>query len=420
MPPSLEDSVRCMLRFGFPADFDRAGRYLHELILPAAELPPQGHRPMREVLEEIVGETIEKGGTDRIVIPLSEGNDSRGLLAAALRCVPKERIICVTFGREDHPDVVGARTVAAALGVEWRWIDVEHIHWSVPDIVERVGQVFARFESYASQAVVRLAHIERQVGPENLYLTGFLGGVITGGHLAAHSVSGAEAARLLLTKNATALHGIAYDVEGFAEALVAFARRIRPELGGIKGLTDADILDFGFRQSMRIRGTVCAYTRVAMPFEDPRWVRYWLDQPLSNRLSKLHYMRELRTSYPEVFFLERDRRPLPVTRTGLAGRLRRFLRPAVPLQRRLTEKMREGDRTAPELLRDFQINPSVRDVYAAMMDSFDRRGLTPEVSFSQKLQAAMTDPTMRNVDYFAQAGRVEAHLQAGTLAATRR
>lgn len=419
MDTSLEDSVRCMLRFGFPPDFDRAGRYLHDLLDPAAALPPQGHRPMHEVLEEIVGEIIEKSPGARIVIPLSEGLDSRGILGAALRIVPKDRILCVTYGRGTTGDVFGARTVAAALGVEWLWIDAERIPWTVPDIVERVGEVFARFQSYASQAVVRLVHIEREVGEAGVYLTGYLGGVITGGHLQAGRLEGAEAVALTLTKNATALDHVAFDVAGFAATCRSFAKRIRAEFGAPGSLTEADILDFGLRQAFRIKGTVCAYERVGTPYEDPRWVRYWLDQPIARRLSKRHYTQELRASYPAVYCLDRDRLPIPVARPGLKDRLRRYLRPSPSLEARLHEKAKRSDRKAPEYLRDFQVNPSVYEASLVLMESFDARRLVPEVSFTDGLHAALTNPTARNVDSFIQAGRVEAHLQAGTLGGDR-
>ena len=415
MDTSLENSVRCLLHFGFPPDFDRAERYLHELLDPAAGLPPQGHRPMHEVLEEIVGHSIEQAGTARIVIPLSEGLDSRALLAAALRRSSKERLLCVTFGRKDDRDVAGAREVAARLGVEWRWIDVADVRWSIPEIVERVAQVFDRLESYAGQSVVRQLHIERVVGEESLFLTGFLGNPTSGDNLNDEGVMGRIAIDKMLVKCANHVGGVHFDTATFAVRLLDFAQSMHREFGSLKHLTHTDVVDFGFRQSMRFRGTVGAYRNLALPFEDPRWVRYWLDQSVSDRRARLRYARELRASYPDVFILERDRRPLPVNRTGIRKMLRRYLRPAVSLEQRLKEKAKGGSRTAPELLRDFQINSSARETYVALMDSFDRRGLVPEVNFSEKLKAAMTEPLMSNVDYFVQAGRVEAHLQAGTL-----
>lgn len=423
MDTTFENWIRCILRFGFPPDFDRAESYLRDLLLPAAALAPQGHRPMHDVLEEVVSGIIETAGTERIVIPLSEGLDSRAILAAALRTTDKRRLICVTFGRQSHPDVVGARTVCAALGIEWRWIDVGTIDWNVSEMVLGVGSAYQRLRSYASQAVVRLQHVEREIGRDAFYLSGYFGDAITGGHLANKELNGRRSVDAFLIKNATQLVSVTYDVEGLAGALLGYAERMHKALGGVWNVTESDLLDWGFRQGMRIKGSVCAYDRVAMPFEDPRWIRYWLDQPLSERLSQLRYKRELRARYPDVFMLERDQHLQPAQQRRLRQPMQRKLRLFLKnqsihfsLDTRLRANMAASrGRMAPELLRDFQVNPTARDAYVALMETFDRRGIVPEVNFSAKVATARATPTLNNVDYFAQAARVEAHLRAGTL-----
>jgi hypothetical protein len=93
MDISLENSVRSLLRFGFPPDFARAEQYLKHLLIPAAELPAQGHRPMQEILEELVGEIVERAGDDMVVIPLTSGLDSRALLGATLRGLDRRSIV---------------------------------------------------------------------------------------------------------------------------------------------------------------------------------------------------------------------------------------------------------------------------------------------------------------------------------------
>lgn len=416
MDTSLENSVRCLLRFGFPPDFDRAEAYLRELLEPAAALPPQGKRPMHELLEEIVGEIVERSGTDRIVIPLTAGLDSRAILGATLRCVPKERILCVTFGRETDRDVIGARTVCATLGLEWNWTDVAVIPWSEAGIVEGVGTAFDRFDSYAAQTVVRLMHMEREVGRGALFLSGYLGGVVTGGHLKHEANRPARAVNAFLTQNATFAELVAFDAEALAARLEEFAVAQKPAVRGGHGLTYMDILDFGFRQALRIRGAVSSYGQVALPFEDPRWVRFWNDQEITDRLRQRRYIQDMRTDYPEVFCLQGDSAPVPPLRyRGLRTIARQqFLRPE-PVAAVLRRKAGGGERDAPSDFRDFEVNPSCQQTYAAMLAALDSRGILPEVNFSERLAGFTERPSRRNLDYITHGVRAEAHLRAGTL-----
>ena len=415
MDTSLENSVRCLLRFGFPPDFDRAEAYLRELLEPAAALPPQGKRPMHELLEEIVGEIVERSGTDRIVIPLTAGLDSRAILGATLRCVPKERILCVTFGRETDRDVIGARTVCATLGLEWNWTDVAVIPWSVEEVRCGVLTTHQHFGSYAAQTVVRLLHIQRLLGPNSIYLSGYLGG-LTGTVLRDETDRPSWAVVRLLSSNSTFTDSIAYDVESLCANLEAFAKRWKKRMKGFRSFSCYEALHLGFRQALRIRGAVAPFQRVALPLEDPRWVRYWYDQRRFHRLRQRRYIQDMRTAYPEVFCLQGDSAPVPPLRyRGLRTIARQqFLRPE-PVAAVLRRKAGGGERDAPSDFRDFEVNPSCQQTYAAMLAALDSRGILPEVNFSERLAGFTERPSRRNLDYITHGVRAEAHLRAGTL-----
>lgn len=80
-------------------------------------------RPREELVEELgalwqqaVERRIKKD--ERIIIPLSGGLDSRAILAAALRCTPKDNIITFTFGEPGSFDFEIGKMVAKKAGVK--------------------------------------------------------------------------------------------------------------------------------------------------------------------------------------------------------------------------------------------------------------------------------------------------------------
>ncbi|GAG59852.1 unnamed protein product, partial [marine sediment metagenome] len=82
-----------------------------------------GTSPKEELIDELgrlwqkaVERRIKKDET--IIIPLSGGFDSRAILAAALRCAPKDKIITFTFGEPGSFDFEIGKLVAKKAGVK--------------------------------------------------------------------------------------------------------------------------------------------------------------------------------------------------------------------------------------------------------------------------------------------------------------
>ena len=384
--PSAE-TVQTFLRLGFPLLPDRAESYLAQVILPAVERTPPAGQTVSGVLEGIMGEVLEGAGTRRIVIPLTSGYDSRGLLAATLRLVPKDRILCATFGPEDSEDVVGAKTVCAALGLEWIRLPTDRIDWSLDRLIAGTKSSFDRFGSYCSPAVLRSMYLDEATDPDTVVLSGYFGDATSGAHLSKANASEKGAIRNFLSQNLSLLDRVPYDLDKVSAVFLDVLAQQEPLQKDLRSFTSMDILDFGFRQGLRIKGSVGSFKTVVFPFEHPDWVRFWLYQPAESRANQKLYKAALTESYLEVFCLPKDRRRAgPPRRPALRNRLRNWLRDEVPSFRlREWAKMRSAAFPAGPLMRDFEENESAHAMYRDLLAGLDARGLVPDVSFEQAL-----------------------------------
>ena len=415
--PSAE-TVRTFLRLGFPLLPDRADTYLRRVILPAAERMPPAGATVTGVLEGIVGRIVEQSGTKRIVIPLTSGYDSRGLLAAVLRLAPRDRILCATFGPEDSEDVAGARAVCGALGVEWMRLPTDRIDWSLDRLLAGTRRSFDRFGSYCAPAILRSMYLDEATGPDTVVLSGYFG-VLAGANVTPPKHGRAGAIRDFLSQNLTLLARVPYDLDRARAVFTDFLARWEPLQKDLRSFTSMDILDFGFRQGLRIKGSVGSFETAVFPFEHPDWVRFWLDRPVEDRVDKTLYRAALAGAYPEVFCLPKDRRrPGPPRRPALRNRLRTWLLEDAPSFRlREWAKMRSAARPAGPLMRDFEENESAQATHRDLLAGLDARDLTPGVGFEQTLLDFPKNPTKGAFDCITQGARVECHLRIGSVPA---
>ncbi len=79
-----------------------------------------------KVFKRLIESTAGKG--KQIVIPLSGGLDSR-IIAAYLKKLGIENVICFSYGRKNSFEVKISRQVARALGYEWHFIEYTNKKW---------------------------------------------------------------------------------------------------------------------------------------------------------------------------------------------------------------------------------------------------------------------------------------------------
>ena len=205
------------------------------------------------MLVEIVRDLTN--GSDEVAIPLTAGNDSRGLLGAALELFPPHRIHCFTFGPENFEDVIGARAACRSVGVDHFVLD--------PDTIELEHARHPARDGTKAEPRFGLALIDGLVGigglaaaiPEGLpILSGFLGDAVSGRHLAGDGSDNDHklAMRRFYRQNPVLLSEYPHSL---FQDFLAEHEQLKSDW---PGLTSYDLLDLGFRQRLRIRSVTTA------------------------------------------------------------------------------------------------------------------------------------------------------------------
>ena len=232
--------------------------------------------------------------------------------------------------------------------------------------------------------------LANRIGPRTPVLSGYFGGPISGQRLPPQSATdGPDLAVNRFIRNwMSAIDGT--RVESLRAALRQFIVNAAHWQPQFHSLTFHDLLNFGLRQPQRIRPDItAAYANCITPYEDSRWVRYWLGRPLSDRLGQRLYEQTLVSAFPAVF----SARPAGVTQK------KRMQRPMLNLA------LMRGDP---------RVNKSMIRTLRQAAEAFDRRGLFP-IKFLANADRLANDPS----DVYYNRARwilsAEVHLRAGLL-----
>lgn len=127
-----------------------------------------------------------KGRT--VIVPLSGGYDSR-LIAVMLKKFDYTRVVCITYGRPENPEIKVSRKVAEILG--FKWICVEHSDDLIRDFIN--DPYFRDFYPYASSLVsmfylqeyfaLRYLKENKLIPDDSIFVPGHTGDFIGGRHL---------------------------------------------------------------------------------------------------------------------------------------------------------------------------------------------------------------------------------------------
>lgn len=409
MSPRLPHALDDYVSLYFVPDAEAASTYVRQLLVPDA---PVAEDPI-ELLCQIIEDATE--GRSEIVIPLTGGLDSRGLLGAALRVLPADAISCITFGTATFPDAAAAVDTCERLGVRHQRVDPDLIHWDLPTITRAGVATWERWRSLGPIDALAIFGAMADVIGDRLVLSGYLGGVSSGSHLprSDNRRNGAATSAAFLDKEHA--KNLALTPMRGRERLIAmldeFIDLHKDLLDGFAGLTWYDLVHLGFRQNGIVRSVASgAYRSSLSPFEDPRWVRHWMSKPLDERLGGLAYKQLLRDAFPDVFPADPPppvaaRPPAPARRLRDRFRSRPELPPAI------------APRPAPVDGRgDVRRNASMAGVLHDTVTAFDDRRIVPDVSVSASLQNLMGDsPTAKDYLRVRTAAAAEMYLRAGVL-----
>ena len=367
-----DGAVKQYLSFGFLPDTRLASAYLHELF---DDTPRSESVDASKLLIEIVEEST--AGASDVAIPLSGGRDSRALLGAALEIFPARHIHCITSGSAGSVDVEGARAVCRTAGVPHRIVDPDTLAW---DLNALTNDMKLRIAGKAGIPPIDGMHIfsalAALIPPEMPVLSGYLGIVAVGKHLGGIEEEGHDT---VVTRFLKQNRGVIEDRD--PSAFTDFLHSHERLRQCWPGLTSFDLLDFGFRQRLRIRSSVTgSFARPIRVFEDRRWIGHWFSRPLGERVDFRKYDELLAVAFPLVF-----------GRLRLGWRIRRW---------RSRLRGRGAYRGDPRR------NPSMAAALKDACRAFDGRALGLEQSATVAFERLMSEPSLeafRAVRWFATA-----------------
>jgi hypothetical protein len=285
-------------------------------------------------------------------------------------------------------------TVASAAcrrnGIRHERIDPNDLAWDLDEMVELDKAYGAKRNSLPLiESLFVFTQLAKRVGPGIPVLSGYFGDAISGRYVGPECGADGPAAtaRRFVRVNIAAINGSRLD--DMRETLIRFVMANEHRRPRFRGLTRYDLLDFGFRQAQRVRsGITGAYRDCIRPYEDPRWVRFWLQRPFADRLGQRFYKAFLRSAFPTIFADgEEQSRAAPGKR---------------PL---LRKGVGRGDP---------RVNKSMAETFRRAAESFDRRNLLP-IKFLPTIELLATSPSDAGYVRARWVLSAEVHLRAGLL-----
>jgi asparagine synthetase B (glutamine-hydrolysing) len=318
----VEDRIREYAYLGYIVDarkVDQIQMRVFEAMRPSRVTDWKSESNLRRGIESLSSAFPEVDAGIQVV-PLSGGLDSRAILAALLRVVPKERLRAATFGCPGTYDYDFGRLVARRAGIESVEFDLSKVEVTRDHLVGalRSGASGATaFDSYYNRLVTE------RFGEDVTYWSGFGGDAVSGAHgLLPPSRNWAEACDRFVSRNqySRSLGGQRFGSRPVKQL---------PESPWLDPgvLTFDEQLDFLIRQQHLIAKVVLpSGYRIRTPFLHPEWLAYMVPQPPEARVGQILYKRVLCRFAPELFRLPtKANLGFGLAATSAGERLRRSL-----------------------------------------------------------------------------------------------
>lgn len=314
------------LYFGYipsPVQAEGTARWYADL-LADDDVPvfdPTSVGSMRDLLTTVVSDAIASRPSDRYLIGVSSGYDSRLLLAALLDLLPREAVTCFTSGHPGSADYDLAPRYTEGLVDEHHLLDVTGA--VAPSLELWEEQVRAMPPTMPRAVRLPTRRPPGQVGPRWTLprLHGFLGSV-AGSRLKGPPSEGFDEA-----KRASVRRDARFVKRRYQETFLPPGYDPVDSLGDVPFLPPHvlsfdDQLDLFYRQGQLTR-TLSSFQftdeelaltppdprrrlrtmrdRTLVPFTDPRWQRSFLITPVEQRLEQVLLLTFARECYPHVF-----------------------------------------------------------------------------------------------------------------------
>lgn len=160
--------------------------YYYHISNPASSY--QDESEMGKVFQNVFNRVDRYTNGRPIVIPLSGGYDSR-LIAAYLRKMNINNVICYTYGASNSPEVSVSKKVAAALGYEWMFVEYSKANverFLQRDVLEDYFIYSGNFSSVPhSQDLLAVDYMTRKnlISNDSIFMPGHSGDLLGGSHI---------------------------------------------------------------------------------------------------------------------------------------------------------------------------------------------------------------------------------------------
>ncbi len=393
----LAQDVADYFRLALVPDLDTAENWLEGLREAAEAARAARHESpeylFKALLPAIIDTGMKKVERSAILIPLTGGLDSRGLLGAALQTAPRQNVSAVTFAGHSTADLRVASEAAQRAGVKHHIANPNDLDWRLEDVVREAARNFSLSNTCCTESGLRASIlVDRYTTTDTVILSGFFGDAITGGHLpfANEKATGTERLiRFFLEANqgqGIDLIRSSYDEQRIRD-LCRRLLRTWTAWRHFPGASPYDILDFGVRQGLRIRGNVPGDKRATLtPYTDPAWMGFWLRSPLPYRIEQSYYRHALKSAFPDIFEDLKGGGAWHPPRSAYARIARRRLRKALHKYARPSAPRPPW---TPKFIKergDPRLNASLERLYRKATESFDQRGVFQDWSASAALE----------------------------------
>ncbi|WP_192813918.1 asparagine synthase-related protein [Halomonas smyrnensis] len=294
--------------------------YLHYGYLPSLSTPSKLHeidkpnpRPtfsvseasqlFNKIMDDVVSQHTNKEG--RCIVPLSGGWDSRILFGAVMDRFPKNKISTLSFGAPGQLDYKIGKKISAHYDINHTSVDLsqQEISWQkLRQSVEIAPWTYTP-DAYFNKLAISTVMPNK----DDIIVSGFMGGPLTGGHYTNNSP---EDEKKAFSKKQRKVKEKWLPESGFhPEASL-------PPVSDTSPLSPSEQLDICVRQSNCISaivtpcqkfsqwsykmGALQSGTQFLTPFTHPEWASYWLHAPKSVKKNQELYLSILTNLYPEL------------------------------------------------------------------------------------------------------------------------
>lgn len=265
-----------------------------------------------QLFREAIGDSFSTG---RHVVPLSGGLDSRAILAALMELVPAEMLKTYTFGTPGTYDFDIGCMVAEAAGTKHTAIALDDYGWQESDFVEA-----ARRNDYQTMLFHHPPVKIIDQFADGVVWSGYIGDLVTGGHLNARPSLSLEGAKKRYLENRSIIHSM---------------NIISRATGDFSGLIGNHILPFGnlsFDEQVMFSEVGCITApHVLMkgfeyrtPFINNSFYEFFLNLPPELRFKQYLFKKMVIKHFPHLFQLPcKNAYGLPLQSSGAAQFARR-------------------------------------------------------------------------------------------------